>query len=325
VIRSLWAPGPPVQFEGRYHRLDGARLERWVAELLAAIERPADRRLVAAYATWRVLRRLRRRAERNPGPWTATRHARAHLRAAVGLLDWLAGRDLPLADAGQGDVDAWLATGPGAYRARDFLVWAGEDGHSQALTVPAAARRTGTALHPDARWAPLTRLLHDDSIDLTDRVAGCLLLAYAQQLSRITAMSVDHVTRGAQATTIRFGADHVAVPEPLAGLLGALVDTPRSHVGVGAPQSSRWLFPGHLPGRPLTPARLGARLGKLGIDARVGRRAALIHLAAELPAAVLADLLNLSTGTAVGWVNNAGGDWSRYAASRQRAQHQPEE
>jgi hypothetical protein len=45
------------------------------------------------------------------------------------------------------------------------------------------------------------------------------------------------------------------------------------------------------------------------------RRAALLHLAAELPAAVLADLLNLSVGTAVGWVNNAGGDWSRHAAA----------
>ena len=39
------------------------------------------------------------------------------------------------------------------------------------------------------------------------------------------------------------------------------------------------------------------------------------HLAAELPAAVLADLLDLTPGTAVGWVNDAGGDWSRYAAA----------
>jgi hypothetical protein len=77
----------------------------------------------------------------------------------------------------------------------------------------------------------------------------------------------------------------------------------------------RRLFPGHLPGRPLTPARLGQRLGKLGVDARAGRHAALLHLAAELPAAVPADLLHLSPGTAAGWVNNAGGDWSRYAAA----------
>lgn len=38
------------------------------------------------------------------------------------------------------------------------------------------------------------------------------------------------------------------------------------------------------------------------------------HLAAHLPAAVLADLLNLSPGTAVRWMNEAGADWTRYAA-----------
>jgi hypothetical protein len=294
---------------------DLARTERWVGDLLATIQRPTDRRLVATYATWRVLRRLRRRTEHTPGPWTATRHARIHLLAAIRLLDWLADHGRALAEAGQADIDAWLATGPSAYQARDFLAWASTHGHSQALTVPAATAHTGIALEPEHRWELLARLLHDDGLDLTDRVAGCLLLCYAQQLSRITAMTVDQVTRDAETTTISFGADHVTVPKPLATLLGALIDTGRSHIGVGAPAASRWLFPGHLPGRPLTPAHLGVRLRRLGIPAMAGRRAALLHLAAQLPAAVLADLLHLSPGTAVGWVNNAGGDWSRYAAA----------
>lgn len=292
-----------------------ARAERWVADLLTAIPRPADRRLVAAYATWRVLRRLRRRADRAPGPWTPTRHAKTHLNAAVALLDWLADRDLTLTEAGQTEIDTWLTTGPGAHNARDFLAWAAEHGHAQPLTVPVPAGGTGTTMDPDERWHILARLLHDDTLDLTDRVAGSLLLCYAQPLSRITALTVDHITRDPEVTTIRFGGDPIVVPEPLAGLLGALLDTPRSYVGVGSPATSPWLFPGHLPGRPLTPARLGQRLRKLGIDARAGRRAALIHLAAQLPAAVLADLLHLTPGTAVRWVNNAGGDWSRYAAA----------
>jgi hypothetical protein len=290
------------------------RAERWVADLLTTIQRPADRRLIAAYATWRVLRRLRRRAERTRGPWTPTRHAKTHLGAAVGLLDWLAERDLTLAEAGQDEIDTWLTTGPVAYKARDFLAWATEHGHCQPLTVPVPTVATGTTMDPDERWRILARLLHDKTIDLTDRVAGSLLLCYAQPLSRITALTVDHVTREPE-TTVRFGTDQIRVPEPLASLLGALLDTPRPYVGVGSPSTSPWLFPGHLPGRPLTPARLGQRLRKLGIDARAGRRAALINLAAQLPAAVLADLLHLTPGTAVRWVNNAGGDWSRYAAA----------
>lgn len=293
---------------------DLAHTERWVTDLLSGIERPPDRRLVTTYATWRVLRRLRNRADRNPGPWTATRHTKTQLAAAVDLLDWLTDHDLTLTHLTQGDVDAWLVTGPAAYQARDFLNWAAEHGHCPQMTVPPPVSRTGTTMHPNDRWAILERLLHDDHLDLTDRVAGSLLLCCAQPLTRITALTVDQITT-TPITTIRFGTDHINVPEPLATLLNNHIHTRRSHIGVGSPPTSRWLFPGHLPGRPLTPARLGERLGKLGIDARAGRRAALIQLAAQLPAAVLADLLNLTPGTAVGWVNNAGGDWTRYAAS----------
>lgn len=79
-----------------------------------------------------------------------------------------------------------------------------------------------------------------------------------------------------------------------------------------------------MPGMPLTPARLGERLRKLGIAAQTGRRAILTHLAAQLPAAVLADLLNLAPTTAVHWVRDAGGDWNRYAAELARtSNHQP--
>ena len=46
--------------------------------------------------------------------------------------------------------------------------------------------------------------------------------------------------------------------------------------------------------------------------ADIGR--ALMHLAARLPAAVLAEVLNLTPGTAVDWVRATGGDWSSYAA-----------
>jgi hypothetical protein len=299
-----------------------ARAERWVADLLAGIERPPDRRLVAAYATWRVLRRLRHRAEHTTGPWTPTRNAKTRLSAAVALLNWLADHQRTLADARQADIDTWLTTRPRAYDARDFLAWASEHGHSQPMTVPGPVHRAGTTLNADTRWTILARLLHDDSLDLTDRVAGSLLLSYAQPLSHITALTIDQITRHADTTTIRFGRDHIAVPEPLATLLGALIDTGRRYANTGTPQTSRWLMPGTMPGRPLTPARLGQRLARLGIDARAARRATLLQLAAQLPAAVLADLLNLHPTTAVGWVNNAGGDWSRYAATL-ATQHSP--
>ena len=294
-----------------------ARTEAWAGELLGTIDRADDRRLVTTYATWRVLRRLRGRAGRAQGPRTAIRHARNQLTAAIALLDWLAARGLTLKKASQGDIDTWLTTGPAANRVRDFLGWAAEHGHGPPLTVTLVTSPTGTTMDPDERFEVLARLLHDDTFELTDRVAGSLLLAYAQPLSRITAITLDQIGRDdtGHLATIRFGNHDIVLPEPLAHLIGTLIDTPRAYVGQRAPNPSPWLFPGGQPGRPLTPSRLGARLGKLGIDARAGRRAALIHLAAHLPAAVLADLLHLTPGTAVRWVNNAGGDWSRYAAA----------
>lgn len=72
------------------------------------------------------------------------------------------------------------------------------------------------------------------------------------------------------------------------------------------PTVTHWLFPGLLPGRPITASRFGDRLRHFGIDARAGRRSSLTHLAAHLPAAVLADLLHVAPTTAVRWMRDAG-------------------
>ena len=169
--------------------------------------------------------------------------------------------------------------------------------------------------------ALLARLLHDDTLELTDRVAGALLLCYGQQLSRIAVMTTEQIHRHDDndvVVSLRLGAHDITVPEPLSGLLTELIDIGRSHLGVGSPATSPWLFPGHLPGRPITPSRLGERLRLLGVRALPARRATLLQLAAQVPAAVLAELLHLTPGTTTRWTRDAAGDWSRYAAELAR-------
>jgi hypothetical protein len=303
-----------------------ARLQRRVTALLAGIDDPADRRLVQAYATWRVLHQLRRRACTRPRPRTPIGNARVRITAAVKFLAWLRARDLPLTDVGQSDVDLWLTTtGPAAPDVRDFLTWAADHHHAHRLTVPSHGRRDGPATSPEQRWALLARLLHDNTLELTDRVAGALLLCYGQQLSRITTITRDQITHHNDGTVLlRLGSGEITVPEPLAGLLLELLANGRRYVGVGSPTANPWLFPGLLPGRPLTASRLGERLRLLGIYAQAGRRATLTQLAATLPAAVIADLLQIAPTTAVRWVHQAGGDWNRYAAELARDRiHQP--
>jgi hypothetical protein len=81
--------------------------------------------------------------------------------------------------------------------------------------------------------------------------------------------------------------------------------------------------PGTYPDAPITPGTLGQRLRTLGIYAQTGRRAALLDLAAQLPAAVLVDLLGLHHNTDARWMHQAEGDWTRYAAELARHPHQP--
>ena len=94
-----------------------ASVERFLADTLDGIDREHDRRLIHTYATWRVLRRLRRSAERAGRPRSHTRHARANISTAVTFLDWIAERGLLVAETGQADVDTWLADGPARYQA----------------------------------------------------------------------------------------------------------------------------------------------------------------------------------------------------------------
>ncbi|HET9247345.1 MAG TPA: hypothetical protein VFO15_16190 [Xanthobacteraceae bacterium] len=303
-----------------------ARAQRWLDNLLSTIELPEHRRLVRAFATWQIMRRLRRRAETSPAPRTYTAHAKVKIKAAAGFLAWLTTNDTALTDCRQADIDTWLTTGPSACQVREFLTWAAEGHRCAAFDVPAPHRTTGTAIDPDQRWALVTRLLHDNTLATTDRVAGCLLLLFGQHQSRIAIMTTDQITHHGDDVFIRLGQHDLPTPEPLGTLLLQLITNGKSHVGIGSPTNTRWLFPGGMPGQPITASRLAERLRALDIPTQAARRATLTDLASQLPAAVLADLLNLSPATAVRWVHEAGGDWTRYAADLARTRnHQPRE
>jgi integrase len=224
----------------------------------------------------------------------------------------------------QADVDQWLLTGPATLRREitDFLGWTAARKLTPPLTLAHAATREGPALGEEDYWRLAHRLLHEPDIATIDRIAGSFVLLYGQQLSRVVAMTRSQVHDRGDCLSIRFGTGDVEIAEPLAGFVRTHLDAPRRHTSIAAPPDNTWLFPGHLPGRPITPARLGQRLARLGIDSQIGRRAAMLQLATTVPAAVLADLLGIHTTTAADWARAAGGDWSHYAAEIART---PEE
>jgi hypothetical protein len=110
---------------------------------------------VHAYATWRVLRRLRVSAEHADRERSYTSHAHINITAAVGFLTWLDEHGT-LTDVGQGDIDIYLTGGPARYRVRDFLQWAAAGRHAHHLDVPTLARTPGqAAASSDERWAQI--------------------------------------------------------------------------------------------------------------------------------------------------------------------------
>jgi hypothetical protein len=76
--------------------------------------------------------------------------------------------------------------------------------------------------------------------------------------------------------------------------------------------------PGGRPGHPLNAGRISDRLKAIGLHPRADRAAALLTLAAELPAAILARTLGITIRTAAGWQKAASGDWMAYSAAVSR-------
>jgi hypothetical protein len=118
-----------------------------------------------------------------------------------------------VAEPTQADIDRWLTTGPAAPAVRDFLTWAADHGPTVRLTVPPAPRRSGpAALDGQERILLLRHLLYDDRLDLTDRVAGALLLLYGQHLSRISTLTTDRITYDGDDVHLRLGPDPSGSP-----------------------------------------------------------------------------------------------------------------
>ncbi len=294
-------------------------LERWIGRAVAAQPDPGHRQALRGYAAWRHLRHLRRlrgRLDGRPASRQQAKNVRDHVAAAAAFLDWLTARGLTLAACTQADLDQWLAgTSSHLVRSANFVRWAVARRHASGLTAP-ATRWTGPSgpLDQDRRWADARRLLHDGTYPPADRVAGLLVLLYAQKLSVITALTARHVQHEDGRTLLRLGSRPVILPAPLDALVTGLAAgrRPRGSSLLGIP--SPWLFPGRWPGRPLTEDALAQRLHALGISPRQGRSTALFTLAAEVPAAILAKTLGIHVQAAIHWQKISAGDWAAYAA-----------
>jgi len=287
----------------------------WQQRATARIQPGADRAHVRAYASWQVAHQLARTANRERPAPAAQKHARGLVSEAIKLVLWLHDRQVDLPDLRQDLLDDWIADGASTRcRVRMFLRWLARGEIIPPLHVAWNARReTGPPLGDDRRFAVLRQLLHDREADPRDRLAGCLLLLYAQPLTRTAALRTSDVERDADGeTTITLARGAIVLPEPLGSVTLALRDE-RLEVSGG----EGWLMPGRKAGTHITAERLRERLKRHGITSRPGRHAALLALGARLPAPILAERLGFHQARAAQWVRAAGATYADYVALRQ--------
>jgi len=295
-----------------------ADFQRWAAAKLDGIGDAGHRQLLERFLRWYLLRHLR------SGSTTATplghgpyQRAKQRLTVAAAFLAWLASRGHQLGECTQHDLDSWLAAGPSTRQhALTFLSWARRQRILRGIELPVIHTEAGAPPPAfEARLAAIRRLLLDDTLALEDRIAGCLVVLYGQQASRIAALRISEVSCTDAATRLKLGADWLDVPEPVATLLRHYLRN-RGNMTTAANPASPWLFPGQLAGEHRSCRRLIVILNQLGVPARASRLAAWHQLVRQAPPALLADALGVSPDTATRHALFAGADWATYASRR---------
>lgn len=295
------------------------RIDPWLEPQLAD-RLAAHSHLIRTWARWTLQRRARRRLSRRPFTEAAAHYQRSCLTAAIRLLAWLDEHHLTLADLTQPDIDRWLADNPHeyAYLAKEFLRWA----RNRRLVGEVAITERGTSHNPTAlsegeHWHYLRRCLGDETLPLDVRAAGSLILLYGMTTARISRLRRDELETDGTQVWLHLGRHRLRVMAQAGQLVldqAAAPQQPRPSGTVAS--ASIWLFPGGQPGRHTV--TLHRRLVQHGLPrAAHGRAAALIHLAGDLPAPVLVDLLGISIDTANQWAKHASSDWAAYLDTRQ--------
>lgn len=237
------------------------------------------------------------------------------MKYATTFLHWPGERNTTLASCRQADIDAWWAENSehGRTCSRAFLNWAMQSHRfRRSLSIPAMKTSRRAALSEDERLDALGRLLADTEIPMKLRVAGVIVLLYAQPLTRIVRLTVDDGIRDGETVLLRLGEPASPVPAPVADLMLEAHRGPRQHEHRHRPGVPLAL-PRPPAGQPFRPDHLSALLNDIGVPAAAARGAAIRQQLLEIPAPVVAEALGYHDKTTTRLRNETGGTWSRYA------------
>lgn len=293
------------------------RISLWLGKYLARAPKE-DAALIAQFAQWGILRRLRRKAH---GVMTdgSIKWAQGRIRTATRFLAWLRQRGVLLSGSSQADVDRWLASSDAttAYCVRDFVRWARARRLMGEVRVPLRqVQHGGRTMDETERWQLIESLLDDQNLDLDLRIIALLLLVFGQHVSRTVYLAQEDVLVKGDSISLMLGAEPVELPPALGKLLVRQAEAEARNPKAMRMDGSRWLFPGQGHGTHLSSSVVEKRLSKLDVFARLGRNAALMELSARLEPGIVARMLNMSVGTAVTWARIAGRTYNSHIGRR---------
>ncbi len=171
--------------------------------------------------------------------------------------------------------------------------------------------KPGVAITHQRRIDLLRHYIHDDTGPLVARAAACLLLLYAQPLSRIQRLTRTDLTSIDGQEQLHLGEPASPVPEAISAMLNQLIEN-NERRGRG----EHWLFPGRLADQPIAYRTLHGALQELGFPLKQARVSALRELVQQAPAPVIADALGYHHTTTTRQRNHAGATWNRYPTRR---------
>lgn len=287
--------------------------ERWIDTKLDGLPDEV-RQPVQHFATWHHLRRIRAKADAGAPTRGPVHSAKQEITETVKFLQWLhQTRQRTAQSCTQQDVEEWLATGPTTRSSiRTFFVVARRTRLNTSVDMKRRSARTSPSLSQDQRLAWIHELLTGTSESLPYRVAGILLLLYAQPLVKIVTLPTSTINDSSTGMTITLGLHPTDVPEPFASLLREHLNA-RPNLRTGAGPDSPWLFPSTLAGRHLHPNTVMDRLRDLGVKLLGARNRAIGELVLECPPSLVAEALGYSPQVAFRHAERAAEPWARYA------------
>lgn len=299
------------------------RLATWVDELVATLP-PHHVAVIGPYANWKVLRTVRRRTRRKRTSIGVAGSARERIRAAVRLLHHLDQKGEGIAVLTQDALDRW--TDGNRSRSSDiapFIRWLNISGLTEDLRVEVQKATEPSEINPEDLHRTLIRELitGQTTADLPTRVAGLLILLYGARTGDIHRLTTADISSAEGRTCLTIARNSLELPSPVAELIEQLADvaevTPRAHTRTG---DARYLFasPRRLH-EPIHPTTLGRKLAQAGIHPQIARSSAMLALASDLPAAVVATQMGLTAQTTTRWARFSQRDSIEYLLARTRS------